>query len=93
MNGVHDMGGMTCFGPIVHEENEPVFHALWERRVFALTMLAMGNVDTLDAFRHVIERMDTVVVNNPNRSTPPRESRLVDGARQPRALAQVLPLE
>jgi nitrile hydratase len=60
MNGVHDMGGMTCFGPIAREEHEPVFHVPWERRVFALTMLAMGNVDTLDAFRHAIERMDPV---------------------------------
>jgi nitrile hydratase beta subunit len=60
MNGVHDMGGMTCFGPIVREGQEPVFHAPWERRVFAMTMLAMGQVDTLDAFRHAIERMDPV---------------------------------
>jgi nitrile hydratase beta subunit len=60
MNGVHDMGGMTCFGPIVREENEPVFHANWERRVFGMTMLAMGRIDTLDAFRHVGERMDPV---------------------------------
>jgi nitrile hydratase beta subunit len=58
MNGVHDMGGMTCFGPILREEDEPLFHALWERRVFAMTMLAMGQIDTLDAFRHAIERMD-----------------------------------
>jgi nitrile hydratase len=58
MNGVHDMGGMTCFGPIRREEHEPVFHSPWERRVFAMTMLAMGQVDTLDAFRHAIERMD-----------------------------------
>ncbi len=58
MNGIHDLGGMTCFGPIVREENEPVFHAPWERRVFAMTILAMGAVDTLDAFRHAIERMD-----------------------------------
>ncbi|HEV8308063.1 MAG TPA: nitrile hydratase subunit beta [Methylomirabilota bacterium] len=41
MNGVHDMGGMHGFGPVAHEENEPVFHADWERRTFALT-LAMG---------------------------------------------------
>lgn len=58
MNGIHDMGGMTCFGPIIREENEPIFHAPWERRVFALTMLAMGRIDTLDAFRHAIEHMD-----------------------------------
>lgn len=60
MNGVHDMGGMTCFGPVIREENEPVFHAPWERRAFALMMLSMGQVDTLDAFRHAIERMDPV---------------------------------
>lgn len=60
MNGVHDMGGMTCFGPIVREEQEPVFHAPWERRVFALTLLALGEVANLDAFRHAIERMDPV---------------------------------
>jgi nitrile hydratase len=41
MNGVHDMGGMHGFGPVVPETNEPVFHAEWERRAFALT-LAMG---------------------------------------------------
>jgi nitrile hydratase beta subunit len=41
MNGVHDMGGMQCFGPIRYEENEPVFHARWEARVYALS-IAMG---------------------------------------------------
>jgi nitrile hydratase beta subunit len=60
MNGVHDMGGMTCFGPIVREKNDPLFHASWEKRVFAVTMLAMGNIDTIDGFRHAIERMDPV---------------------------------
>ena len=41
MNGVHDMGGMHGFGPVEPEPNEAVFHADWERRVFALTV-AMG---------------------------------------------------
>ncbi len=41
MNGVHDMGGMHGMGPIQREENEPVFHEEWERRMFALD-LAMG---------------------------------------------------
>ncbi|MGH7319298.1 MAG: hypothetical protein ACRELA_06690 [Candidatus Rokuibacteriota bacterium] len=41
MNGVHDLGGMHGFGPVVAEKDEPVFHEEWERRVFALT-LAMG---------------------------------------------------
>jgi nitrile hydratase subunit beta len=58
MNGVHDMGGMTCFGPVVREKDEPLFHAPWERRVFAMTMLGMGRVATLDGFRHAVERMD-----------------------------------
>jgi nitrile hydratase len=38
MNGAHDMGGMDGFGPVVPEPNEPLFHATWERRAFALTL-------------------------------------------------------
>ncbi len=41
MNGVHDMGGMHGLGPVAPEENEPVFHEAWEKRVFAM-VLAMG---------------------------------------------------
>ncbi len=41
MNGAHDMGGMDGFGPVEPEADEPVFHAEWERRAFALTV-AMG---------------------------------------------------
>jgi nitrile hydratase beta subunit len=36
MNGVHDMGGMQDMGPIHAEKNEPVFHAPWEGRVYAM---------------------------------------------------------
>ena len=36
MNTIHDMGGMHGFGPIEREAREPVFHADWERRVFAI---------------------------------------------------------
>ena len=36
MNGIHDMGGMHGFGPVMREENEPVFHAPWEARLFAI---------------------------------------------------------
>jgi nitrile hydratase len=36
MNGVHDMGGMQDMGPVRREKNEPVFHAPWEGRVFAM---------------------------------------------------------
>jgi nitrile hydratase len=41
VNGVHDMGGAHGFGPVEPEPDEPVFHADWERRAFALTV-AMG---------------------------------------------------
>lgn len=41
MNGPHDMGGMQCYGPVVPEQNEPLFHADWERRALAVTV-AMG---------------------------------------------------
>ncbi len=53
MNGVHDMGGMHGLGPIEHEQNEPVFHAPWEGRVFAL-MRAVGawRKWNIDASRH-----------------------------------------
>lgn len=53
MNGVHDMGGMHGMGPIEHEENEPVFHASWEARVFALNRaLGAWGKWNLDASRH-----------------------------------------
>ena len=41
MNGVHDMGGMHGFGPVKPEENEPVFHAPWEGRVYGMVQ-ALG---------------------------------------------------
>ena len=40
MNGIHDLGGMHGFGPVAPEANEPVFHADWERRAFAVTLAA-----------------------------------------------------
>ena len=58
MNGIHDMGGMTCFGPIEREESEPVFHAEWERRCFAITVAAgfLGQWN-IDMSRYARERM------------------------------------
>jgi nitrile hydratase len=56
MNGVHDMGGMQDMGPVQAEQNEPVFHQLWESRVFALRR-AMGawNKWNIDATRYAVE--------------------------------------
>jgi nitrile hydratase subunit beta len=56
MNGIHDMGGMQDMCPIQYEKSEPVFHAPWESRVFAM-FLATGawHKWNLDAFRHTRE--------------------------------------
>jgi nitrile hydratase beta subunit len=56
VNGVHDMGGMDGFGRVEPHPGEPVFHADWERRTFALT-LAMGATGewNLDASRFARE--------------------------------------
>ncbi len=58
MNGIHDMGGMHGMGPVEPEKNEPVFHATWEGRVFALNV-AMGfwRKWNIDASRHGIKRI------------------------------------
>ena len=59
MNGVHDMGGMDNFGPIIREDNEPVFHEDWERTIFALTigMFPAGycNIDEMRRTTECIE--------------------------------------
>ena len=45
MNGVHDMGGMQCFGKISLDDEHVLFHHEWEKQVLALT-LAMGATGT-----------------------------------------------
>ena len=59
MSGGHDLGGSSGLGPIAPEpeSSEPVFHAEWEKRVFALTM-ASGFLRrwNLDESRHARER-------------------------------------
>ena len=58
MNGAHDMGGQRDMGPLEYEKNEPVFHASWEARVYALTRaLAAWGKWNLDASRHALERL------------------------------------
>ncbi len=58
MNGIHDLGGMHGLGPVLREDNEPVFHEPWEGRAFALfasTFVFVGY--TVDEFRHAIEKI------------------------------------
>ena len=62
MNTVHDMGGMDGFGAIQREANEPVFHAEWEQRMFALAFgiaVAVPKTDD-DHFRRQIESLPPV---------------------------------
>src|SRR5262252_7668551 len=63
MNGAHDLGGMHGFGPINSEpeEEEPVFHAAWEKRVFGLilALVALGKWN-IDMGRHARERQHPV---------------------------------
>jgi nitrile hydratase beta subunit len=58
MNGVHDMGGMHGMGPLGYQQNEPVFHAPWQARLFALRR-AMGawRKWNIDVTRHSIEKL------------------------------------
>ena len=59
MNGGHDLGGMHGLGPVnpEPEAEEPVFHAEWERRAFALNLAAgfLGKWN-IDQGRHARER-------------------------------------
>jgi nitrile hydratase subunit beta len=56
MNGAHDMGGRLGFGPVVPEQNEPVFHATWEGRVYGLAgTLGAFDLWNLDEDRHACE--------------------------------------
>jgi len=61
MNGVHDMGGEQGMGPVQYEKNEPVFHARWEGRIYAMTR-SIGALRkwNLDALRHDIELLPPV---------------------------------
>jgi nitrile hydratase len=63
MNGAHDLGGMHGFGPIQPEPEatEPVFHAAWERRIFALALAAgaLGQWN-IDMSRYARERQHPV---------------------------------
>ena len=58
MDGVHDLGGTQGLGAVALEEDEPVFHADWEKSLFAMfpAMFLKGYFN-LDEFRYGIEQM------------------------------------
>lgn len=51
MNGVHDLGGMQGFGPVVPEPEGSPFHHTWEGRVHAMTVASPTRAN-IDAGRH-----------------------------------------
>src|SRR5689334_7795885 len=56
MNGIHDLGGMHGFGPI--ERDEATFHADWEKRQSALSILALTlRLVNSNEDRHSLERI------------------------------------
>jgi len=56
VDSVHDMGGMHGFGPVLHEENEPVFHEDWEGHVYAFGTAVKGPLfRNTDAGRYALE--------------------------------------
>ena len=58
MNGVHDLGGEHGMGPIQYEKDEPVFHAAWEGRIYAMNrVMGAWRKWNLDASRHQIESL------------------------------------
>lgn len=58
MNGIHDMGGMHGFEPIVRDDSEPLFHDAWERTVFAISQAARAQkLYPTDAHRFAMEQM------------------------------------
>lgn len=58
MNGVHDMGGMHGFGPVVDEKDEPPFHEAWEGRAYAMhRAMGMAGVWNLDMSRYAQETL------------------------------------
>ena len=59
MNSAHDLGGMQGFEPINPEVDEPVFHAQWEQRAFALTVACgFGGEWNTDMARHARESLN-----------------------------------
>ena len=59
MHGIHDLGGMYGFGPIVYESDEPVFHEQWQETTFAVLMAAGTMLPgfNADQYRLSVERM------------------------------------
>ena len=58
VDGIHDLGGMQGFGPVVHSPAEPAFADRWEAVARALPLVVARAVEVNGGeFRYSIERM------------------------------------
>lgn len=58
MDGIHDTGGMTGYGPVQYQKNEPFFHEKWEGRALSvLTWLHLKRISWWDKSRFFRESM------------------------------------
>jgi nitrile hydratase len=60
MNGIHDMGGMQDMGPIGYAKTEPVFHATWEGRIYAISTAVQATGKLRLGLRPPIENMSPI---------------------------------
>src|SRR5262245_32262919 len=60
MDGIYDLGGVTGFGPVEVERDEPVFHEPWEPLGYGLGSLGLSVLSAfnMDEIRHAIERIE-----------------------------------
>ncbi|MGH9111630.1 MAG: nitrile hydratase subunit beta [Acidimicrobiales bacterium] len=63
MDGVHDIGGMHGFGPVISEPgdravDEPTFHAPWEGRTFGLMITSSAKGLRSGSIRPAIEEIE-----------------------------------
>jgi nitrile hydratase len=60
MDGIYDLGGVSGFGPVEVERDEPVFHEAWEALGYGIGGLGMNvlRAFNMDEIRHAIERIE-----------------------------------
>jgi len=59
MDGMHDLGGVQGFGPVIKSADSAAFHEAWEIKVNAISGALVGaGVYNMDEYRHGIERME-----------------------------------
>lgn len=62
MNGIHDMGGMQGFGRVIYEHDEPVFHDIWEGRLYGISrMIGHYSIFAPNGMRFALEHIDPAV--------------------------------